>query len=102
MPTPKRRAAEKISSEGFAERPIPLLASQDISQMKDHEIIGFHRHLHPFRLNRCDWRKQALLYQRRKMLPPQLQTLPQLADIQVETAPRVIPSGYVDPDMIDV
>lgn len=89
----------KDSSEGLAERPIPLLASQDISQMKDKEVIGFHRHLRPFMLNRIDWRKHPVLYQRRQIPPPQLQTLPQLADILVETATPAITSGYVDPDM---
>ncbi len=86
--------------EGQTERPIPLFASQDIAQMKDKEVIGFHRHLPPFRLNRMDWRKHPVLSQRRKIPPPQLQPLPKLEDMLVEKDVYRISSGYVDPDMI--
>ena len=57
--TTSREGAE--TSEGLAERPIPLLTAQDILQLTDTEIIGFHRHLPPFRLTRMDWRNEPRL-----------------------------------------
>ena len=86
------------TSEGLAERPIPLLASQDISQLTDREIIGFHRHLPPFRLDRCDWRNHPLLAQRRNIPAPELFKLPQLADMPIRNTEGL--NGFVDPDMI--
>ena len=76
---------------GETERPIPLLASQEIAQLTDEEIIGFHRHLPPFRLIRMDWRKHPLLQPRRNISPPQLHPLPQLVDMPLAT----IQSGTV-------
>jgi type IV secretion system protein VirD4 len=81
------RGGEETSS-GLSERPIPLLSAQDILQLKEEEIIGFHRRLPPFRLSRIDWRKHPLLQQRRKMAAPQLSALPQLAGI-----PEVVGEG---------
>src|SRR5207253_9334860 len=40
---------EQETSQGIAEQGIPLLTPQEIMQMKDHTIIGFHRRLPPFR-----------------------------------------------------
>src|SRR5712692_5635047 len=89
------------TSEGQTERPIPLLAAQDIAQLSDEEIIGFHRHLPPLRLMRMDWRKHPLLRQRRNIPSPQLQTLPQLADIPIRNTQHPA-YEYIDPDMIEV
>src|SRR5450759_1454594 len=71
------------ASVGLAERPIPLLAAQDIAKLTDREIIGFHRHLPPFRLDRCDWRNHPLLARRRNIPAPELLKLPQLADMPI-------------------
>ena len=87
------------TSEGLAERPIPLLASQDIAQLTDKEIIGFHRHLPPFRLDRCDWRTHPVLAQRRNMPSPQLAKLPYLSDMPIQNTEHQT-HGFVDPDMI--
>jgi type IV secretion system protein VirD4 len=86
------------TSEGLAERPIPLLASQDIAQLTDREIIGFHRHLPPFRLDRSDWRNHPSLTQRRNIPAPELLKLPQLADMPIRNTEGL--NGFVDPDMI--
>lgn len=86
--------------EGLSERPVPLLAAQDIAQLKDKEIIGFHRDLPPFRLERCDWRKHPVLQERRKIPAPALQTLPPLEDIPVVMAG--LTGDLIDPDMIGI
>src|SRR5438270_11112320 len=43
------------TSQGLSEQGIPLLTSQEIKQMQDEAIIGFHRRLPPFQLKRVDW-----------------------------------------------
>lgn len=96
------REGEEISS-GRSERPIPLLTAQAILQMRDEEIIGFHRRLPPLRINRVDWRKHPLLQQRRNIPAPQLAALPNIADIPMESAQRQtfrFPDGYIDPDAL--
>ena len=86
-------------SEGQTERPIPLLASQEIAQLTDKQIIGFHRHLPPFRLERCDWRTYPLLKQRGNIPAPQLANLPPLSDMPIRnTEGRT--QDLIDPDMI--
>src|SRR5207249_3256463 len=42
--TTEREGAE--ASQGLSEQPIPLLTAQDIMQLRDEEIICFHRRLH--------------------------------------------------------
>jgi type IV secretion system protein VirD4 len=88
------------TSEGRTERAIPLLASQDIAQLTDKQIIGFHRHLPPFRLDRCDYRDHPLLQQRRSIPAPQLSKLPVLSDMPIRDTEHLT-HGFVDPDMIN-
>ena len=87
------------TSEGQAERPIPLLTAQDIAQLTDRQVIGFHRHLPPFRLERCDYREHSLLQQRSTLPAPQLGKLPQLADMPIRTTESSM-QDLIDPDMI--
>ena len=64
QPSPAQKpctTAMKSTSEGLAERPISLLTAQAIAQLKDDEIIGFHRNLPPFRCRRMDWRRLPVL-----------------------------------------
>jgi type IV secretion system protein VirD4 len=87
------------TSEGLAERPIPLLSAQAITQLKDNEIIGFHRHFPPFRAKRMDWRRFRLLTQRHNLPSPSLSPLPELQSIpatvwQKNQGVRT----YIDPD----
>jgi type IV secretion system protein VirD4 len=95
--TTEREGAE--ASVGLSERPIPLLASQEIAQFTDQEVIGFHRHLPPFRLTRCDWRNHPILAQRQNLSSPQLQSLPSLSDMPIRNTEFL--HGFVDPDRID-
>lgn len=64
------------TSEGLSEQGIPLLTAQEIMQMKDEQVIGFHRHLPPFRMKRVDWRHHPLFMKRRELVPPELAALP--------------------------
>jgi type IV secretory pathway TraG/TraD family ATPase VirD4 len=89
------------TSEGRMEQSIPLLTAQEIKQMPDEDIIGFHRQLPPFMAKRMDWRRFPVLVERQRISPPELSPLPELA----ETLPVVTPQGngslhgYINPDM---
>src|SRR5205814_2062875 len=63
--TTEREGAEP--SEGLTEQAIPLLTAQEIMQLKDEEIICFHRRLPPFKISRMDWRQYPILAQRRNI-----------------------------------
>jgi type IV secretion system protein VirD4 len=93
------------TSEGRTEQGIPLMTAQDIKQLKDEDIIGFHRLLPPFRAKRMDWRNFPDLVQQQAIPPPQLATLPLIdemfADIALQTPAR-FPNGYIDPDFSTV
>ena len=89
------------TSQGLSEQGIPLMTSQDIKQMQDDAIIGFHRRLPPFTLKRVDWRAHPLLTKRRSIPSPHLAALPQLADVPVaneRTLSEQFEQGYIDPD----
>ena len=98
--TTERKGLE--TSEGHSERPIPLLTAQDILQLKDEEIIGFHRRLPPFKITRADWRRHPVLAKRQSLPTPTLPTLPQIAGMPMEIGQTYsFPGGYIDPDMIE-
>jgi len=82
--TTLRDGAEE--SVGQTERPIPLLTAQEIKQMRDEEIIGFHRRLPPFRINRIDWRGNDLLQRKRSIPPPPVPELAPIEDIPIAIA----------------
>jgi len=92
------------TSQGLSEQGIPLLTAWEIRQLKDDEIIGFHRNIPPFQMKRIDWRHHRTLQHRRSMPAPQLPTLPQIADIpdMPEKGRMISPSfaAYIDPDML--
>lgn len=92
------------ASEGLSEQGIPLMTSQDIKQLQDEDIIGFHRLLPPFRAKRIDWRRFPALAQRQAMPPPQLSRLPKLPEQLPPLAARSngYPHGYIDPDFQDI
>ncbi len=74
------------TSIGETERPIPLLTAQEIKQLKDEEIIGFHRRLPPFLINRVDWRTHDLLQRKRTIPPPSVPELMPVDDIPIAIA----------------
>ena len=81
------------TSEGRSEQAIPLLSAQDFMQYKDHEVIGFHRALPPFKLARMDWRQHPMLQKRRTVPPPELPILANLPALRIISCP-----DYADPD----
>jgi type IV secretion system protein VirD4 len=90
-------------SLGLSEQGVPLMPSQEIKQLGDEDIIGFHRHLPPLRLKRMDWRRFPILTQRQRIPAPRLSALPQLEDSLQENAwqrPEQLTSPYIDPDFI--
>ncbi len=90
------------TSQGRSEQGIPLMTAQAIMQMKDHEVICFHRRLPPFKIRRVDWRHHTPLKKRRELSAPQLSSLPSLLDtFPVNPSEQACNTeGYVDPDMI--
>lgn len=88
------------TSQGLSEQGVPLLTAQEIKQMGDEDIIGFHRQLPAFRARRMDWRDFPLLVQRKEMPPPQLPVLPKVEDVTWQTTEPSI-SQYIDPDTFD-
>jgi len=84
------------TSEGRSEQAIPLLSAHDFLRYKDHEVIGFHRSLPPFKLERMDWRLHPILQKRRMVPPLQLPALPVIADVPM--MPGLHRSHYIDPD----
>jgi type IV secretory pathway TraG/TraD family ATPase VirD4 len=89
------------TSEGRMEQGIPLMTAQEIKQMPDERIIGFHRQLPSFLETRMDWRRFPVLKERQAMPPPELSLLPELT----ETLPVLTPqsngqvTGFINPDM---
>lgn len=90
------------SSHGQSEQGIPLLTAQEIMQLKDEQVIGFHRRLPPFKIRRVDWRHHTPLKKRRQQQPPHLSALPPLAafPFAYREAETQDTNGYIDPDVI--
>src|SRR3989440_10604970 len=87
------------TSQGKSEQGIPLMTATDIKQMKDEQIIGFHRRLPPFKMKRIDWRQHQALIKLRQLPAPHLLPLPPLVNIPFSHH-RTLADGYIDPDMI--
>ncbi len=89
------------TAQGLSEQGVPLLTAQEIKQMGDEEILGFHRRLPPFRARRMDWRRSPLLRQRRGLPLPPLSALPRLEEslppLAGQSTERFVAS-YIDPD----
>ncbi len=78
------------------------MTAQEIKQLQDEDILGFHRLLPPFRAKRMDWRTYPTLVQRHGIPPPVLAALPQLTEPRSWNTgqhPEHVLSGYIDPDM---
>jgi hypothetical protein len=60
-----------VALEGLSEHGVPLLTAQEIKQLGDEDVIGFHRRLPPFQAD-------GVLAKRRQVAAPRLTTLPAL------------------------
>ena len=96
-PRPPMRAT---ASEGLSEQSVPLLTAQEIKQLGDEDVIGFHRRLPPFQAKRMDWRRFGALAQRRQMPAPRLAALPALTSLPTPAwqLQELMASPYFDPD----
>jgi type IV secretory pathway TraG/TraD family ATPase VirD4 len=89
-------------SQGLSEQGVPLMTAQEIKQLRDEEIIGFHRRLPAFKAKRMDWRHHSLLVERRAIPAPRLSSLPQVEGTLRATVwqRNKQASSHIDPDMI--
>jgi type IV secretion system protein VirD4 len=67
-------------SEGLSERPRPLLSIQEILQLKDTDVLAWHRGYKPLKLKRMDWQDFPILQQRHSYKAPKLYPLPPITD----------------------
>ncbi len=86
-------------SHGKSEQGVPLMTAQHIMQLKDHDVLLFHRRLPPLKARRVDFRQHAQLLSRKQLLPPQLSALPTIDEIPFAPA-QVLAERYIDPDTL--
>lgn len=97
------------ASEVRSERPVPLLASQDIGLLTDEEVIVWHRNFRPLKLKRMNWQEHHVLVKRRSIQAPKVWPLPPLKDIKFRATASLTeeeihlddPDNLVDPDVIN-
>lgn len=102
----KTERAGVETSQGQSEQGVPLMTAWEIKQLKDEEIIGFHRKLPPFKAKRMDWRQSNLLKQRQRIPAPPLSELPLIAKIQYPTWERLqnmekVTNVFIDPNRVE-
>jgi type IV secretion system protein VirD4 len=85
------------ASEGRSEQGVPLMTSQEVKQLRDEDIIGFHRRLVPFKARRMDWRKSPILKHRHGLPAPKVATLPAVQTVSWQEATQHT-TGYISPD----
>lgn len=77
---------ETKTSEASSEQAVPLLPAHRIKQLKDEDVILFHRNLAPIFARRMDCRRFALLRERGRILAPALPPLPPFEDALLKIA----------------
>jgi hypothetical protein len=89
------------AAEGRMEQGIPLMTAQEIKELRDEDVIVYHRQLPPIRATRMDWRRFPVLRERQAIPPPELSALPELADRLPTPTPHSNGqlTGYINPDM---
>jgi type IV secretion system protein VirD4 len=85
------------TSEGRSEQGIPLLTAWEIKQLRDDDVLIFHRLLAPIRAKRMDWRRHPLLAQRHNLPVPPVPSLPALSGLPLRSDPAY---ELVDPDSL--
>jgi type IV secretion system protein VirD4 len=85
------------ASEGRSEQGVPLMTSQEVKQLRDDDIIGFHRRLVPFKAHRMDWRQSAILRQRHGLPVPSIRALAAVPTLSWQPTLQDA-DGYISPD----
>jgi type IV secretory pathway TraG/TraD family ATPase VirD4 len=91
-----REAGEGTS--GLSEQAVPLMTAQEIKQLSDEEILGFHRRLPPFKARRMDWRDFPTLAKRQAMPAPKLYLLSKNGESLQTTIWQSKRKAFIDPD----
>jgi type IV secretion system protein VirD4 len=86
------------SSEGRSERPRPLLSTQEITQLKDTDVLVWHREYKPMKLKRMDWRAFGLLKKRHSYESLPLIPLPPITDIDQLELKTLASDNYPNED----
>jgi type IV secretion system protein VirD4 len=98
----KTNREEGKTTEGLSEQAVPLLTAQEIMQLADEDVIGFHRSLPPIKFKRMDWRQYKRLTERQSIPPPKLNTLPEIQNLpQTVWKKEQGRRSYIDPDKIN-
>ena len=83
---------EGDAAHGKSEQGTPLLTAQQIMQMRDNDILLFHRNIPPIRAKRVTWLGKRVYEQRRNIPVPQVASLPEIVLIGTSDF------QFVDPD----
>ena len=73
------------------------MTAQEIMQLADTQVVGFHRNLPPFQAARMDWRNFPTLSRIRGLRPPGVPALPPLPEPPIQAIGER-PLSFVDPD----
>jgi len=84
------------TSQGKSEQGIPLMTAQEIMQMKEHQVLLFHRNVPPMRAHRISWIGNPLFERRRTIPPPKLEKIP-ACEVSLNTQGELQSDGYVNP-----
>lgn len=90
------------TSEGLSETGIPLVTAQTVMQMKDHDVLVFHRRLPPFKTRRVDWRNYTWLIKHQEIEAPTLTALPEIVALPFARSQNMLLNSneYIDAEMI--
>ena len=66
----KTKHGSSETAQGEMEQAVSLLTAQEISELDETQIIGFHHNLKPFLAKRMDWRDYPHLSKLRNIKPP--------------------------------
>jgi len=92
-----REGAE--TSNGLSEQGVPLMTAQQIMQMREHQVLLFHRNLPPLRIHRVSWIGNSTFEKYRKIPPPTLSAIPE-CEVSLNTQTNQNIDGYVNPYML--
>src|SRR5260370_35770406 len=89
------------TTKGRSEQAIPLYTAQEIMQMKDHDVLAFHRRLPPLKVRRADFRNYPQLMKRREITPPKPPASPPVPELPIDEQAKLLTNdGYIDRDLL--